>query len=96
MHAVLRNYSGEAAKQLFDVLEANKAEVERLVRGIAGFVGFSLVRTDAGGFTLSVFQDKAGCDESVRVAREWIAKNAGNIGASPPAVTEGGVILQVA
>ena len=94
MHAVLRSYSGEGAKQLFHVLEKNKAEVERLARSIAGFVSFSLVRTDGGGLTLSVCRDKAGTDESMRVAREWIMKNAGNIGAAPPAVTEGEVILQ--
>ena len=42
-----------------------------------------------------VFQDKAGTDESVRVAREWIAKNADNLGAAPPAILEGTVILQM-
>jgi hypothetical protein len=95
MHAVLRNYSGQGAKELFDVLERNKAEIERLVRGIAGFVGFNLVRTSNGGFTVSIFQDKAGTDESVRLAREWIAKNGGNVGAAPPVVSEGAVVLDV-
>ena len=33
MHAVVRNYSGKGAKELFDVLEKNKAEVERLIGG---------------------------------------------------------------
>ncbi len=39
--------------------------------------------------------DKAGTDESLKVARDWIQKNAADIGASPPAVMEGSVILQV-
>lgn len=95
MHAVVRSYSGQGAKELIDVLEKNKTTVEQLIRGIKGFVSFSLVRTDDGGFTVSVFQDKTGTDESVRVAREWITKNAGNIGAAPPKVVEGSVILQV-
>ncbi len=30
MHAVVRNYSGKGAKELLDVLEKNKSEVERL------------------------------------------------------------------
>ena len=59
------------------------------------FLSFSLVRTASGDFSVSVFQDKAGTDESVRVAREWIAKNAANLGAAPPAISEGTVILQV-
>jgi hypothetical protein len=53
-----------------------RRKVERLIRAIQGFVSLSLVRTASGGFSVSVFQDKAGTDESVRVAREWIAKNA--------------------
>jgi hypothetical protein len=95
MHAVVRTYTGKGAKELMDVLERNNAEVERLIRAVEGFVSFSLVRTASGGFSVSVFQDKAGTDESVRVAREWIAKNAANLGAAPPAISEGTVILQV-
>lgn len=95
MYAVVRTYSGEGAKELMDVLEKSKAEVESLIRGVQGFVSFSLVRSASGGFSVSVFQDKAGTDESVRVAREWIAKNAANIGAAPPAISEGTVILEV-
>lgn len=60
----------EGAKLLFDVLEKNKTEVEKLARSITGFVSFSIVCTDDGGLTLSVCQDKAGTDESMRVARE--------------------------
>jgi hypothetical protein len=95
MHAVVRTYSGQGAKELLDVLEKNKTTIEQLIRGIEGFVSFSLVRTNDGGFTVSVFQDKTGTDESIRVAREWITKNAGTIGAAPPKVVEGSVILQV-
>ncbi len=95
MHAVVRNYSGSGAKELFDVLEKNKAEVERLIGGIKGFVSYSLVRSSDGGFSVSVFQDKSGTEESVRVAREWIARNASGIGAAPPAISEGQVILQM-
>ena len=53
------------------------------------------MRTSEGGFSVSVFNDKAGTDESVRVARDWIAKNAANTGVSPPNISEGTVILQV-
>ena len=95
MHAVIRSYSGKGAKELFDVLEKNKADVEKLIRGVKGFVSYSLVRTADGGFSLSVCQDKAGTDESIRVARDWIAKNAANTGAAAPTVSEGTVVLQV-
>jgi hypothetical protein len=95
MHAVIRTYSGPAAKKLFDVLEERKKEVESIIRPVKGFVSYSLLRTADGGASVTVCQDKAGTDESLRVAREWIQKNASNISASPPAVAEGSVILQL-
>jgi hypothetical protein len=95
MHAVIRTYSGKGAKELFDVLEKNKSEVERLIRPVNGFVSYSLVRTANGGFSVTVCQDKAGTDESMRVARDWIAKNAGNTGVASPTISEGTVMLQL-
>jgi hypothetical protein len=93
MHAVVRTYSGKGAKEILDAVEKNKADLESRMRGIKGFVSYSAVRTADGGFSVSVFHDKAGTDESVRVARDWVAKNAGNTGAAAPNVSEGTVIL---
>ena len=95
MHAVLRNYSGKGTKALFDIIEKNKAEVESVIRPIKGFVSYSLVRTAKGGFSVTVCQDKAGTDESIRAARDWIAKNAGKTGAAAPTVSEGTVMLHL-
>ncbi len=95
MHAVVRTYSGKGAKGLIDVIEKNKVEVERLIRSVKGFVSYSLVRTSRGGFSVSVYQDKAGTDESIRVARDWIAKNASNLGSARPTASEGAVVFQL-
>ena len=95
MHAVVRTYSGKGAKVLIDVIEKNKVEVESLIRSVKGFVSYSLVRTPRGGFSVSVYEDKAGTDESIRVARDWISKNAGKTGAAAPTISEGTVILQL-
>jgi hypothetical protein len=95
MHAVIRTYSGASAKKLFDLIDERKREVESLIRPIKGFVSYSLLRTADGGASVTVCQDKAGCDESAQVAREWIQKNASNTGASPPMITEGTVILNL-
>ena len=95
MHAVVRTYSGKGTKELFDVLEKNKADVDKLMRAVKGFVSYSLVRTAGGGFSVSVFQDKAGADESIRAARDWIGKNAGNTGVAAPTISEGTVVLQL-
>lgn len=93
MHAVVRAYSGKGAKELFDILEQRKKEVESTLRTVKGFLSYTLARSDDGGFTVTNCQDKSGTDESLRVAREWVAKNAGNTGAGAPKVSEGSVIL---
>jgi hypothetical protein len=95
MHAVVRTYSGQGAKELFDLLEQRKGEVENLIRPIPGFQGYALIRTADGGVSVTVCQDKAGTDESLRVARDWIQRNAPNFGAKPPTVAEGPVILHL-
>ena len=95
MHAVVRTYSGKGAKDLFDVLEKRKTDVESLLRPIKGFVSYTLARSGDGGFSVTVCQDKAGTDESVQAARTWIAKNAANTGAGAPTVSEGPVIVQM-
>jgi restriction endonuclease Mrr len=95
MQTVLRRYSGKGAKELFDLLEKRKAEVEEWMGGVKGLVMYTLVHSGDGGFSVTVCQDKTGIDEGVQRAKEWIAKNAGSIGAAAPEVTEGTVIAHL-
>jgi hypothetical protein len=95
MHAVVRNYSGPEAKELMDLLEERREEVESLIRAVSGFVSYTFFRTDNGCVSVTVCQDKTGTDESIQVARDWIQKNASDLGVSPPAVSEGPVVIQV-
>jgi hypothetical protein len=95
MHTVIRSYSGSAATALFDLLEERKQEVESLIRAVTGFVSYSLVRTADGGVSVTVCQDRAGTDESLQLAREWIQEHGANLDVSPPAVAEGSNILQL-
>jgi hypothetical protein len=95
MHASVRNYTGKGAKQLFDLLEKRSSEVEKIMRGVKGFVSYTLARSGDGGFSVTICQDKAGADESVRVARDWVAKNAGSTGVGAPQVSDGSVLIHV-
>ena len=95
MHAVTRFYSGPGAKELFDLLAERKDDVEAAMRKTQGFVSYTLVATDDGGISVTVCQDKAGTDDSLRRAREWIQTNAAKTSVSPPAVSEGKVILNL-
>ena len=80
---------------MFDLLEQRAADVEGLLRGVKGFVGYTLARSGDGGFSVTVCQDKAGIDESVQMARNWIAENGGGIGVAAPKITEGSVLIHV-
>jgi len=55
--AVMRSYSGKGAKELAGILEKNKAEIEKLIRSVKGFVSYSLVHTHDVVFSVSVFQE---------------------------------------
>ena len=95
MQVVIRKYSGNGSKELLDLLEKNRAEIEATLRKVQGFVSYTLARTESGGFSVTVCQAQAGIDESTKVAREWIAKNGRSIAVGPPEVTLGSVISHV-
>ena len=95
MHAVVRAYSGKGAKELFDVLEKRKADVESVMRSVNGFVSYTLARSANGGYSVTVCQDKAGVDESVQKAKDWVAKNAGDTGVGAPNVSDGAVLMHL-
>jgi restriction endonuclease Mrr len=93
MHAVMRTYSGKGAKELFDLLEKRKGDVEKVMRSAKGFVSYSLFRTGDGGVSVTICQDKAGTEDSVQKAAAWVKENASGIGVSPPKVSEGPIVL---
>jgi hypothetical protein len=77
---VIRTYSGKGAKELFDVLERRKADLETVMRPIKGFVSYTAAHNS---------------DESVQKARDWITKNAASTGAAAPKISEGSVVIHV-
>ena len=94
MHAVIRQYSGANAPALFDELEEKKSDVERVLRGVPGFVSYSLFRVPGGGVSVTVCNDKSGTDNSSARAAEWIKANFAEPVARPT-VTEGATILHL-
>jgi hypothetical protein len=95
MDVVVRTYTGKGTNELFSLLEKRKDEVEKAMRSVKGFVSYTLARSSdgEGGLSMTVCQDKAGTEESVRVAKEWLAANAKDIGAGPPKVSAGTIII---
>jgi hypothetical protein len=95
MDLVLRTYSGKGSTELFSFLERNKAEVEKAMRSVKGFESYTLARSSDGdgGLSMTVCQDKVGTEESGRVAKEWISKNAASISTDAPKVSSGAIII---
>jgi hypothetical protein len=62
---------------------------------VPGLASYTLSRSGVRGISVTVCNNEAGADESLKVAREWIKSKASNIQASAPAVMEGSVIVQI-
>jgi hypothetical protein len=91
MYAVIRKYQ-------FD--PSDGAEVDRKVRDVfvpllqkaPGFVAYYWLDTGEGtGASLSVFQDKAGAEESVRIAAGFVQQHLAGMGFGSPEVIQGEV-----
>ena len=95
MKAIVRKYSGKGARELFDALEKQAAELQSVMRSVKGFVSYTLARSGDGGFSVTVCADQAGLDESTQKAKDWIAKNAAHVGAAAPEVSVGNVIVNL-
>ena len=93
MFVVVRSYSGQGARELFDLLGQRQDDVKDLIGGVPGFVSYAAFRSGDGGMTVTVCQDKDGTDESSRRAAEWVKENV-STSVSPPSITEGSTVLQ--
>jgi quinol monooxygenase YgiN len=63
-----------------------------LISQASGFMAYYAV--DAGNdiiFSVSIFQDQAGSDESTRLAADWVKQNLAALVEGPPEITAGEV-----
>ena len=91
MWTAVRRYEG-----ITDPGEAGRLVKERfvpLLQRVPGFIAYYWL--DAGNgvmASVSVFENRDGADESVRMAREWVRQNAATLIPNAPQVTEGQVV----
>lgn len=92
MHVVVRSYSGQGARELFDLLGEREEDVRELISGVPGFVKYAAFRSGDGGMTVTICDDKEGTDESSNRAAAWVKENVtGTV--DPPAISEGRTVL---
>jgi hypothetical protein len=95
MDAVPRQYSGAAAG-VIDAIIPRQGEVEEILRGVPGFVAYYAVKSSDGGTTITVCETREGTQETTRRAADWVRANLTAAAGSPPAVTEGEVVMNFA
>jgi hypothetical protein len=92
MYSAIRVYEG--VQQMQELTRRVREEFLPIMRQVPGFVGYYVI--DGGGgrlATISVFQDRAGADESVRRAAEWVKANMPQLVPNAPQVIAGEVVL---
>ena len=96
MHAAIRQYQVDPGS----VDEIRRGVNEGLLPRIKEVYGFqAYYAIDAGGgriASISVFEDRAGAEESSRVAADWIRKNMASLFPNPPEVLQGEVVAHEA
>jgi heme-degrading monooxygenase HmoA len=89
-YVVVRHYKD--SDKLVDELAQRADEVEGVIRGVPGFIAYNFVRSDAGGFSVSVYQDRAGAEQSIVAAREYLQQTLPGL-AGPPEVIQGEAVI---
>ena len=91
MFAVIRHYHfnpGDGA----EIDRRIREEFVPLVKGAKGFVRYYSLDTGNGeGASLSVYKDKAGADESVRLAADYVKEHLSKLLTQKPEIIEGSV-----
>jgi hypothetical protein len=94
IHGVIRRYRVDPASTEEIVRRAQEGFVP-LISGAAGFVSYAIADLGGGDIaTVSIFEDRAGADESVRTAASWIKEHLAALLPNPPQVTSGEVSIR--
>ena len=94
MYASIRRYTS-ADPRFWEQIQQQRSSLEAAFRRVQGFQSWYLVRTGDGLTTVTLCDDQAGAEESVRTAANWIRETIPNMISGQPEVSNGEVALQV-
>ena len=89
MYTVIRNYTG--APRLADDLTKRSKDIEKEIAAVPGFIAYYLLKTTDGVATVTVCEEKIGCDESSKRAANWLRQNMPDLKIGAPQVISGEV-----
>jgi len=93
MFASIRKYN--EAPAFADDLVKRQEEIKSILRPIRGFHAYYLIKTNDGVTSMTVCDDRAGAEESNRVASTWLKDKLPTFATRPPEITTGEVWIQL-
>lgn len=93
MHAAIRRYRVDPGS-VDEIVRGVNEGLLPIIEDASGFRAYYAL--DAGGGTIasvSVFEDRAGAEESTRLAADWIRENMASLFPNPPEVLQGEVVV---
>ena len=92
-YAVIRRYEGLDPRSIDEVARQVNEGLLPIISQIPGFVAYCALNTGGGVVaSISVFEDRAGADESTRKAAVWVKQHLAALVPNPPQFTAGKVI----
>jgi len=89
MFASIRKYSG--APLLSDELVKHQEEIKSVLRPIRGLHAYYVLKTTDGAVSMTLCEDKAGADESIRVEANWLKDKLPTFASRAPEISTGEV-----
>jgi hypothetical protein len=91
MYVAVRRYKVEAGS-IDEVARRSQEGFVPLIRQAPGFVAYyGVVAGNDSIFTVNIFQDQAGAEESNRIAVDWVKQNVAEFVQGPPELLGGEV-----
>ena len=93
MHAAIRQYRVDPGS-VDEIVRGVNEGLLPIIEDASGFRAYYAL--DAGGgriASVSVFEDRAGAEESTRLAADWIRENMASLFPNPPEVLQGEVVV---
>jgi hypothetical protein len=91
--ASIRRYNGAPA--MSDELVKRHDEIQAVLRPLAGFQSYDLVKTGDGVVSITICTDRAGAEESNRVAAVWLKDKLPMFAARTPEIMTGEVRMHL-
>jgi hypothetical protein len=91
MHVAIRRYQVDPGSVSEITRHVNEGFIP-IIKDVEGFLAYYVVNAGAGEVaTVSVFEDQAGAEESIRVAADWVRQNLAALLPNPPEIISGEV-----